>query len=303
MVAIMLVAPVSASAEDAVRGAPNAERAFGYLVDICSIGPRPSGSAGMERQQKLISDHFEKFEAEVRFQSFDAVHPLTGRPVRMNNIVVSWHPKSRERVLLACHYDTRPYPDRDRDNPQRVVLGANDGASGVALFMELAHHMADLEPTYGVDFVLFDGEELIYGNQGKYFLGSEHFATDYLRNPPEYSYHFGVVVDMIGDRRLNIFKERNSVKFAPKLTDSIWQTARALGVTEFNPRLKHEIQDDHLPLNRIAGIPTCDIIDFDYPQWHTTGDRPDRCSGESLATVGRVLLAWLENVPEPGDGR
>jgi hypothetical protein len=217
----------------------------------------------------------------------------------MNNLVVSWRPQARERVLLACHYDTRPYPDRDRTNPRGQFLGANDGASGVALFMELAHQMKTLKPTYGVDFVLFDGEELIYDDQGRYFLGSEYFATDYFRKPPEHKYHYGIVVDMIGDKRLQIFKERNSVKYASKLTDSIWQTAKSLGIAEFNPRLKHDVQDDHLPLNRTAGIPTCDIIDFDYPQWHTADDVPRQCSGESLVKVGRVLCKWLETVPAP----
>ncbi|MEX2286103.1 MAG: M28 family peptidase [Planctomycetaceae bacterium] len=277
----------------------SAERAFGYLVKVCRLGPRPSGSRGMTEQQRLLSEHFAAFEARVEFQSFDAVHPLNGNPVRMNNMIVAWHPESRERVLLACHYDTRPFPDQDRKNPRGTFLGANDGASGVALFMELAHHMKELKPTYGVDFVFFDGEELIYGDQGKYFLGSEHFATEYFKHPPEHKYVYGVLVDMIGDRELNLFLEKNSMKFAPRLTESIWRTAKELKVDEFIPRKKHEIQDDHLALNQIAGIPTCDIIDFDYRPWHTTGDVPARCSGESLVKVGRVLLAWLKNVPTP----
>jgi Peptidase family M28 len=298
MTALLCAGPAVAEDKNGTQQL-SAERAFGYLVKICRIGPRPSGSHGMTEQQRLLSEHFTKLEAQVQFQSFDAVHPLDGSAVRMNNMIVSWNPASRERVLLACHYDTRPFPDRDPKNPRGTFVGANDGASGVALFMELGHHMKNLNPTYGVDFVFFDGEELVFGDQGKYFLGSEYFATEYFKNPPNYKYVCGVLVDMIGDRDLALYWEKNSIKFAPQVAESIWKTAKDLKIDEFIPRKKHEIQDDHLPLNQIAGIPTCDIIDFDYRYWHTAGDVPARCSGQSLAKVGRVLLAWLKTVPPP----
>lgn len=295
---------------DAKSGQPDARRAFGYLVKVCRIGPRISGTQGMAQQQKLIADHFTKFGAQVRFQSFDAAHPQTGTPVRMNNIVVSWHKAAKERVLLACHYDTRPFPDEDPVNQRGRFIGANDGASGVALFMELAHHMQDLKPTslggltLGVDFVFFDGEELVYNPQDKYFLGSEHFSRQYREKPPAHRYVWGVLVDMIADRKLNIYKERNSLKYAPQLVNSIWSTARKMKVREFIQRAKYEIRDDHLPLNDIAGIPTIDIIDFDYgprsrPYWHTMQDVPAKCSGASLVKVARVLLQWLTEVPQP----
>lgn len=308
IVGLVVTMGSSATPARAVASPLDAKRAYGYLVDICRLGPRPSGSRGMEQQQKLLAEHFEEHGGRVQYQTFDAAHPLNGSPVRMSNMIVSWHPEAKERVLFACHYDTRPFPDQDRFNPRGVFLGANDGASGAALFMELAHHIRDMEPTYGVDFVLFDGEELIFGQEGEYFLGSRHFALEYLANPPAHRYVWGVLVDMVGDRSLNLYKEINSVKFAPELVDSIWDTARRLGVREFIDRRRHEIQDDHLPLNQIARIPTIDIIDFDYgpsdnAYWHTMQDVPRNCSGESLAKVGHVLLTWLENVPRPADVR
>ena len=283
----------------------DARRAKSYLDKICRIGPRVSGSRGMNQQQKMIVEHFTRLGARVRFQSFDVAHPVTGRPVRMNNLIVFWNLQSKQRVLFACHYDTRPYPDRDQRNPRGIFLGANDGASGVALFMELAHHMKTVKSTYGVDFVFFDGEELIYpqqqGNQvidrGEYFLGSKHFAKDYRDRPPEHRYVYGILVDMIADRNLKIYQEKNSLKYAQKLTQSIWAVAKRLKVREFDARQKHEILDDHLPLNEIAKIPTCVIIDFDYPAWHTTRDVPLRCSGTSMVKVGRVLLVWLKELP------
>ncbi|HSG73158.1 MAG TPA: M28 family peptidase, partial [Planctomycetaceae bacterium] len=140
------------------------DRAYKHLVEICKIGARISGSPGMTRQQKLIVDHFEKLGATVTYQGFDVAHPLTGNPVRMNNLIVSWDPKAEERILLCCHYDTRPFPDRDRFNPRGIFYGANDGASGVALFMEMGESIKTLKIPhgYGVDMVFFDGEELVY---------------------------------------------------------------------------------------------------------------------------------------------
>lgn len=282
----------SAAAE---RTDVDANRAYDYLIKVCRLGPRPSGSRGMAEQQKLIADHFISLGARVSFQTFDAAHPLSGQPVRMSNIIVTWHPDAKERVLIACHYDTLPFPERDPQNPRGEFVGANDGASGVALLMELGNHMASRNPAYGVDFVLFDGEEFLFGRQGKFFLGSEYFAKDYASAPPSHKYVAGVLVDMIGDRNLAIYQEKNSLKLAPHVTRSVWDAARRAGVKEFVPRVKHEIMDDHLALNETAGIPTCDLIDFDYPHWHTMGDIPANCSAASLGKVGRVLLEWLEH--------
>jgi len=299
VIAAMLTPLPSQEAGAESRIDPN--RAWDYLTKVCNIGPRMSGSTGMEKQQELIVSHFEKLKTKVQFQTFDAVHPLNGKPVRMKNIVVSFHPAAKERVLICCHYDTRPFPDEERNPALRTqpFIGANDGGSGVALLMELAHHIPAIKPTYGVDFVFFDGEELVFGERGTFFLGSEYFAKQYKESPPEYRYVYGVLVDMVADKDLNIFMERNSLKYAPELTASVWATARRLKVTEFKQEAGYEIRDDHLPLNEIARISTCDIIDFDYPYWHTTRDTQAACSRTSLFKVGRVLLAWLENVPKP----
>lgn len=275
----------------------NAKRAFDYLERICRIGPRPSGSRGMTEQQTLLAEHFGRLGAQVWFQPFDGADPITGQPVRMSNLIVSWHPKATDRVLIACHYDTRPFPDNDRRDPRGVFVGANDGASGAALLMEMGNQMAGLAVTRGVDFVFFDGEELVVRTQGRYFLGSTYFAREYREHPPNYTYAAGVLVDMIGDRNLNIFIEKNSLRLAPGVTRSIWRTAGSLGIREFHASTRHEINDDHLPLNEIARIPTCDVIDFDFPYWHTTLDVPNSCSGESLSKVGRVLLRWVCEPP------
>jgi len=273
----------------------NGARAYDYLKQICALGPRPSGSKGMDAQQKLLVEHFSNLGGKVHLQRFEARHPVDGSPVPMANLVVQWHPESKERVLLCAHYDTLPFPMRDPHDRKGVFLGANDGASGVAILMELAHDVPTLPTRYGVDFVLFDAEEFIFREDGEYFLGSEHFARSYRKEPPGHRYRWAVLLDMVGDADLQIYQEKNSVWWADTrpLVAEIWATAKRLGVREFIPSRKYEVRDDHLALHNVAGIPACDLIDFDYPAWHTRADVPDRCSALSLAKVGWVVREWL----------
>jgi len=271
-------------------------RAYSYLEQLCDLGRRYSGSIGMKQQRELLIAHFEKLGAEVHQQRWRIRHPLDGTPVQLTNLIIRWHPESKQRVLLAAHYDTRPYPDRDPQSPRGRFVGANDGASGVSLLMELGNTMASLESAYGVDFVLFDAEEFVFNEQrDRYFLGSEYFSREYRAKPQGIKYRWAVLLDMIGDADLQIYYERNTMAWRDSrpLVEEIWSTAKRLGVTEFVARGKHRIRDDHLPLHNTARIPSCDIIDFDYPYWHTVDDIPERCSALSLAKVGWVIREWL----------
>ncbi len=276
-------------------------QAYEYLKQICALGPRLPGSAAMRQQQEMLKKHFEALGGQVSLQEFQARNPLGGDPVPMANLIVQWHPERKERILLCTHYDTRPQADRDPNPALRqregVFLGANDGGSGTALLMELGRLMPQLSGDVGVDFVFLDGEEFVYNERrDPYFLGSTWFARQYAQHPPDYRYRWGVLLDMIGDADLQIFQEQHSVAWRDTrpLVEQIWGTAARLGVYEFIPRVKHEVQDDHLPLRNIGRIPTCDIIDFDFPQWHTLADTPRSCSPESLAKVGWVVYEWLK---------
>jgi len=286
----------------------DADRAFGYLKQMCDLGPRPSGSDAMRRQVDLVAAHFEALGGKVERQRFRAKNPLGGAAVRMTNLIVRYRPELKRRVLLCAHYDTRPLPDQDPSYRARragTFIGANDGASGTAVLMELAHLMPQLKGDVGVDLVLFDGEELVYvERRDTYFLGSTWFARQYRKRKADYRYEWGVLLDMVGDADLQLYYERNSWwwKDTRPLVKSLWATAGQLGVKEFIPRTKHTpIRDDHLPLHNIGRIPTCDIIDFDYPHWHTEQDVPANCSGESLAKVGWVVWEWLRAV-DAGSG-
>lgn len=279
---------------------PTGELAYLVLESLCRSGPRISGSQGMQWQQQMLKQHFENLGATVVMQPFRVRHPVNPEHVELNNLIARWHPERRHRIMICCHYDTRPFPDRDKRNPTGVFLGANDGASGVGLLCELARYIPDLDSEFGVDLVFFDGEEFVYQRpRDPLFLGSTHFARDYVANPPAVRYAGGVLVDMIGDKDLNLYQEKNSWKHARDITTQIWDVAEDMGISEFIPSRKYEIRDDHLPLINIAGIKTCDIIDFDYPKgrentyWHTEEDTPDKCSAESLGKVATVLIGWL----------
>ncbi len=292
----------AAPAAVAIPAPYDAERAFGYLLQICELGPRPSATPAMRRQQEILTTFFEERGAAVELQRFEVRHPQSGEAVELANVIARWHPQRPKRFLLCAHYDTRPFPDRDPVNPRGRFVGANDGGSGVAGLMELANHVDRLPQDVGIDIVLFDGEELVYEEgRDEYFLGSTYFARSYLANPPAVPYRAGVLLDMIGDKELKIYYERNSWNYARDVCKAVFATAASLEVDAFVPRIRHEIRDDHLPLNQIARIPTIDLIDFDYPRpgigapqyWHTMQDVPANCSGESIASVIYVVHQWL----------
>jgi Zn-dependent M28 family amino/carboxypeptidase len=229
---------------------------------------------------------------DVRLQEF--VHTgYGGERMPLTNIIASFNPGASTRILLCAHWDTRPRAEHDEDKTRREepILGANDGASGVAVMLELAGLLKSSPPAVGVDIALFDGEDYgLENDHQRYLLGSRYYAAN--RGAGELP-RFGILLDMVGDKFLDLPKERYSVRYAPDIVDLVWKTAAGLGIRQFEDEQGEEILDDHIPLNE-AGIKTIDIIDFNYPDqtnrfWHTHQDIPDNCSAESLEAVGTVL--------------
>jgi hypothetical protein len=293
-------------AADGLKRIPfDGARAYDYLKQLCDLGPRPSGTEAMTKQQDLLKKHFEKLGAKVEFQRFEADYPLDGpdatkigRKVPMANIIVRWNPEARERVMICGHYDTLPFPLQDPVDKKGRFLGANDNASGVALLMELGNELAKQPPKAGVDFVFLDGEEFIFNPRGKYFCGSEYFAKDYAEHPRAFHYRAAVLLDMVGGAELSLTKDYLSSGWSDSrpLIDELWGTAARLGVREFVARTSmDEVTDDHVALHKIGKIPACDLIDVSFmeKQWHTRDDTPEHCSALSLAKVGWVLREWL----------
>lgn len=275
----------------------DAKRAMGYLRDICKIGPRISGSRAMKKQQEIIQKHFEDLGVKVDYQRFEARQRSRPDNVEMANMVMSWNPEATRRVILCSHYDTRPIADQE-PNQQRwrdPFTSANDGGSGVALLMELGHHMKNLKLNVGVDFVLFDGEEYVFRRDDEYFFGSKHFGAQYQKAKNKTVYTGAILLDMIAGKNASFPIEQNSWWKASTLVREVWQTAGELKCDAFNSRefSKVAVEDDHMALNR-AGIPAIDIIDFEYPHWHRLTDLPENCSPESMEQVARVLTVWMQ---------
>jgi glutaminyl-peptide cyclotransferase len=229
-------------------------------------------------------------------QPFTHTWSRTQKPVPMDNIIgeINWK-DAETRIALFAHWDTRPTADQEPDPERRkkAIAGANDGASGVAVLLELARVLKanPLDKKIGIRFVLVDGEDLGPGLD-EMFLGAAHYA----RSPgPRGDY--GILLDMIGDKDLRVPVEPNSLEKAGALTRAIFAHAKVIGLSGTFPNvIGPEILDDHIPLNA-AGLPTVDLIDFDYPYWHTLEDTPDKCSAESLGKVGRLLETWLRKNP------
>jgi Zn-dependent M28 family amino/carboxypeptidase len=202
------------------------------------------------------------------------------------NYIAKFNLDAEHRILLCAHYDTRPVADRDPDPAKRdkPITGANDGASGVAVLLELARLFSENRPAAGVDMVFFDGED--YGEDlDRMLLGSKRFAGQ----NADYRPLFGILLDMVGDRDLKIYQELYSVGGSRETVKRIWDLAGDMGFGEiFVPIPRYAVMDDHVPLLQ-AGIRCINIIDFEYPYWHTSEDTPDKCSSESLRTVGEVI--------------
>jgi len=274
------------------------ERAVAYVTTICDLGPRVSGSEAMAKQQELAQKHFEKNGATVTLQKFEGKQPSQAKAVPMVNLIASWHPDRKTRVMICGHYDTRPIADRETNvrDWTKPFAGANDGASAVAFLMELSQHVQGLKTEVGVDLVLFDGEEWIHDPKAdKFFLGSDHFAAEYQRARGGPKYKAAILLDLFAGKGATFPVEENSRILAGPLVEDVWKLADSLGVKSFKWEQGPEVLDDHMALNR-AGIPAVDIIDFDYPHWHRLSDTPDKCSPESMANVAKVLMAWLEKV-------
>jgi glutaminyl-peptide cyclotransferase len=266
-------------------------RAYEMLTKQVDFGTRHVGSPGHARAASFLLETLAALADTAYVEPFTYFDSKVDTSVSLINVVGVFNPDSARRFLLCAHWDTRPYADRDPNpaNRQTPIPGANDGASGVAVLLEVARVLSADAPRVGVDIVLFDGEDYgrgIGGDVSDYFLGAREFAR---RRQGVYRPEMGLLLDMIGDRNLNIHVERNSQAMYPDVVAKVWNAAEALGLEAFHREPKYSIQDDHIPLME-AGMPVIDLIDFDYPPWHTLGDTPDKCSAESLQAVGDLVM-------------
>lgn len=268
------------------------ERAMKLLKRQVAMGPRVPGSLPHSHTRQLIKSELRKWVDRIEEQSFNYQRGSSRIP--MTNIVGYLHPDAPRLVLVAAHYDTRPFADMDVGaNRKQPIPGANDGASGVAVLLELARVLAGKLPAdAGVFFVFFDGED--FGHSlSTMFIGSRYFAR-HLDSALKARVDFGVLLDMIGDRDLKILRETHSEAVAHRVFAALLELQEALGLDVMSDWGSVTIFDDHLPLNA-AGLRVYDLIDFTYKPWHTMEDTPDKTSARSLQAVGLLMENLLLN--------
>jgi hypothetical protein len=262
----------------------DANRAWEHLRQLVGFGPRPAGTPAIEQSRKYIKDQLGAAGVAVVEQAWDDQTPLG--PVRMVNLIATIPGASRNRLIIASHYDTKRFREFR-------FVGANDGGSSTAFLIELARVLKARQNPLTIELLFLDGEEAVVewtGNDHTY--GSRHYVDAAKKNGTLSSLKAMVLVDMIGDRDLQIKRDTNST---PWLTDIIWDAARLQKQTAVFQPLSTQIEDDHMPF-LAANIPSVDIIDLEYDAWHTAGDTIDKVAARSLQTVGDVLLAALPQI-------
>lgn len=267
-------------------------KAFDMLKDQAKMTERFSGGSDMEKCRAYLKEKLEP-NCDIYLEQ-NWTENLKNRNCDFRNIIGIINPKAEKYIILGSHYDNRPISDEEwtRSLQKQPCPGANDGASSTALLLEAAKVLHSKKPKVGVVIVLFDGED--FGQkEDEMYVGSRYFARHINDIFERRKADYGIVLDMVGDKDLNIYIEKTSNAAAPDLVAAVWKQAEILGHKQyFIPKAKYGIADDHDPLIE-KGIKCIDIIDFDYKYWHTTKDTADKCSPKSLGIVAEVVLNFI----------
>ena len=282
-----------------------ADSAYRYVEEHLAFGFRTPGSKGQRECSAYLQNKMRQWCDTVITQPFSTVL-WNGQTVRGENIIASLNPEKGDRIMLCAHWDSRLWADHDPDsaNWRKPIMGANDGASGVATLMEMARVMSEKRPSVGVDFIFFDVEDQgmpEWADQdyqdNTWCKGSQYWAQNPHR--PYYRAIYGILLDMVGTKQPRFTKEEISRRYAPSVMDKVWRAAAALGHSSiFVDQNTNAILDDHLYVNQIANIPTIDIVQNDvdcsfFPLWHTVGDNLEAVDGKTMKTVADVVMKTI----------
>lgn len=293
----------------------NADSAYAFIAKQVSFGPRVPNTPEHRETGDYLINKLKEFGAEVTVQEFEAT-AFDGTVLNLRNIVGSYNPAATKRIMLAAHWDTRPFADKDPDEKQwrKPIAGANDGASGVGILLEMARQIKQNQnPQVGVDIMFFDGED--YGEpkfmpekeqERKVYwcLGSQYWALN--KHKSNYSAYYGILLDMVGGQNAQFYREGYSMDMAPSVVKLVWAWAHEIGHGQYFKYSNSEpIIDDHLYMNK-AGVPSIDIIEFDPASdfffadyHHTHEDDMDIISKETLKAVGETVMHVVYNEPAP----
>jgi len=288
----------------------NADNAYNFVKAQVDFGPRVPNTKAHEECGDYLAGKLQEYGAKVTNQRADLV-AYDGTILKARNIIGSYDPDNKKRVLLFAHWDTRPWSDNDPDpaNHHTPVMGANDGASGVGALLEMARLFNEQAPAVGVDIIFFDAED--YGVpqfsdsrvENSWCLGSQYWAR--YPHVPGYNARFGILLDMVGGKGATFYREGYSDYYAKSITNKVWKKARELGYNNYfiDQSAGGAVTDDHLYVNEIIRIPSIDIIPNDPGNelsgfggfWHTVNDTMENIDRETLKAVGQTVLAVVYN--------
>ena len=285
----------------------SADSAYAYVAQQCAFGPRVPGSEAQQQCGEWLASELRRHQAEVSVQQGEMT-AYDGTRLPVMNIVGTYNPEAKMRVLLMSHWDSRHVADHDPDPARRhePVMGANDGASGVGILLEIARLASQQRPQVGIDIFLTDVED--YGapddwkgthDEKWWAMGTQMWCKEAAAKG--YRAQYGILLDMVGSANATFYREYYSERYANAYVNEIWQTAASLGYGDlFINQQNGGITDDHVFVNRMLNVPCVDIIDTRAdadgtfcPEWHTTHDTMDAISAETLGKVGRVLIKLL----------
>ena len=272
---------------------------WNYLETLCAFGPRNPGSEGYRETLDLIRKIGEKYADQVvEHPFFVSTTQGKGASQAMVNLELRFQgTQGGAPILIGTHFDTRPFADEDPNpaNRSEPILGANDGGSGTAILLGLAQYLSQHPVARPVHLVFFDGEDFGAKGSGLNLLGSTYYAQELAKQERGKWPYWVLVIDMVGDKDLQIFKETHSLKGSSSFLNKIYRVARDQGVRSLKEETKYTIFDDHYPFHRM-GIPSTVLIDFDYPYWHTLQDTLDKCSIESMISIFSVVVKTIEDI-------
>lgn len=275
--------PAEPAATPQAPGPVSAERAFDELQQLLAFGPRPAGSEANARTRAHIIERLTSLGIDARPQAFTS-NTVVGR-VEFGNVIATLPGTRPERIIIGSHFDTRP-------EEAYAFVGANDGGSSTALLIELARVLKDRPREFTYEFVFFDGEEAWGDWSTGNTFGSRHYVTAARDAGTLTGVRAMILLDMVGERNIRLLRDMSSTSW---LTNIIWETARELGHQRHFVDSYTAVEDDHIPFIN-AGIPAVDLIDLDYPAWHTEGDTIDKIDPQSMKIVGDVVVAALPKI-------
>jgi Zn-dependent M28 family amino/carboxypeptidase len=277
----------------------NEDSAFVFIEKQLSFGPRVPNSSAHEKCAQWLKEKFDSYGAKTSTQTFKALRH-DGKNLNGSNIIASWGTDKKQRILLSAHWDSRHVAD-ESEQSTKAVPAANDGASGVAVLLEIARNLQAQQPALGIDIILWDAEDQgVEQEESSWCLGSRHWAANL--HVPGYKATMGINLDMVGGVNTWFPQEQSSIYFAGGIVNTIWETANAIGYGEYFPfHSQGPVLDDHLYVNRIAGIPMVDIIARDingkgfFEHWHTEADDIQHISKPVLKAVGQTVSQVIYN--------